>query len=58
MQQHDRRAIGRTFVEEVHAQRRGVACRHVNVVRYERIAFQVFESGVWGSQHIHIQLLR
>ena len=58
VQQHDRRAICRTLVQEVHAQRRSIACRHVYVVRYERIAFQVFESGVRGSQHIHIQLLR
>ena len=43
VQQHDRWAVDRTFVEVVHSQRLGVACGHVNVIRFERVVFQVLE---------------
>ena len=53
VQQHDRRAVDGPLVEEVHAQRWSAAGGHVEVVSYERVTLQVFESRVWGSQHIH-----
>jgi hypothetical protein len=57
MQQHYRRAIRGAFVDVVHSQRRGVVGCHFEVMRCERVAGQLLEAGVRGSQGVHHWLL-
>ena len=53
VQQHDRRAVGRTLVDIVHAQRLGVVGGHLHVVRRKRVAHKVGGAGVRSSQDVH-----
>ena len=55
VQQQHHRAVGRTLVEVVHAQRAAVAVGDLGVVRLEREVGQVVEAVVRGSQRLHVR---